>query len=335
MLQSNKFILEKDMTTNQTARVLELLKRFSNGKKVCINTLLHDEMWEGKSEKTIRRDLDVIKEYFPESFELVRGEKGCYKAITKEFFENFLKPDLLSLLVQTFNLAQKSNMFENLDIEPSDRRILESKIKSVSKCYEFKNKPFESKVDDLVIFKKLETAIRLQKCIIIEYPVSSSMHKLEVNPYKIVFLNENFYLACEIDNQEFEFGLYRISKIKNIEDTKKTYQKNYEIEDFIKSIQTPFPKYQRGFRTHLIDVIVEVDASKAYYFRSKKYLKSQQILETKDNGNLVIKYQVTQLIEIEELIKRWLPHVRVIEPIELKEKIVVELKQYLETNQKE
>ncbi len=317
------------MTTNQTARVLELLKRFNDGEKVCIDTLLHDEIWEGKSDKTVRRDLDVIKEYFPQSFELVRGEKGCYKAVTKESFENFLKPDLLSLLVQTFNLAQKSNMFENLDIEPSDRKILESKIKDVSKCYEFKNKPFESKPDDLVIFKKLENAIRHQKCIIIEYPVSSKMQKLEVNPYKIVFLNENFYLACEIDNQEFEFSLYRISKIKNIEDTQKTYQKNYEIEDFIKFIQTPFPRYQRGFRTHLINVVVEVDASKAYYFKSKQYLKSQQILETKNNGNLVIKYQVTQLIEIEELIKRWVPHVRVIEPMELKEKIENELREYL------
>ena len=323
------------MTTNQTARVLELLKRFNNGEKVCIDTLMYDEIWEGKSEKTIRRDLNVIKEYFPESFELVRGEKGCYKAVTKESFNNFLKPDLLSLLVQTFNLAQKSNMFENLDIEPSDRRILESKIKDVSKCYEFKNKPFESKPDDLVIFKKLETVIRLQKSVIIEYPISSNIQKIEVNPYKIVFVNGNFYLACEIYNQEFEFGLYRISKIKNIEDTKKTYQKNYEIEDFIKFMQTPFPKYQRGFRAHLIDIIVEVDALKAYYFKSKKYLKSQQILETKDSGNIIVKYQVTQLIEIEELIKRWVPHVRVVEPTELKEKIARDLQQYLENNNEE
>lgn len=56
------------MTTNQTARVLELLKRFNNGEKVCIGTLQQDSLWYGKSEKTIRRDLDVIKKYFPEAF---------------------------------------------------------------------------------------------------------------------------------------------------------------------------------------------------------------------------------------------------------------------------
>ena len=45
--------------TNQTARVLELLKRFNDGKKVCIEALGNEVLWEGKSEKTIRRDLDV------------------------------------------------------------------------------------------------------------------------------------------------------------------------------------------------------------------------------------------------------------------------------------
>jgi predicted DNA-binding transcriptional regulator YafY len=317
------------MTTNQTARVLELLKRFNNGEKVCIETLQNDEIWEGKSEKTIRRDLDVIKEYFPQSYELIRGEKGCYKAVTKESFENFLKPDLLSLLVQTFSLAQKSNMFENLDIESSDRKILESKIKETSQCYEFKNKPFESKVDDMVIFKKLESAIKHQKYINIEYPIRDKVVKLEVKPYKIVFMNENFYLACEVDNQEFEFSIYRISKIKNIEDTKKTYQKNYEIEDFIKSMQTPFALYQKEFRKHLIEVKLEVSKEKAFFFKSKQYLKSQKFVEEKTNGNIVYSYQITQLLEIEELIKRWLPHVKVIEPLELKEKIETELQEYL------
>jgi len=85
--------------TNQTIRVLDLLKRFNQNKKVCISALQEELLWEGKSEKTIRRDLDVIKEIFPESFELVRGgENGCYKAITKEAFNNFIdNPNTLSL----------------------------------------------------------------------------------------------------------------------------------------------------------------------------------------------------------------------------------------------
>lgn len=319
------------MKTNQTARVLELLKRFNNGERINIDVLAQEDLWYGKSEKTIRRDLDVIKEYFPDSFELIRGgkgEKGEYKAITKKAFENFMTPDVLSLMVQTFNLANRSELFDNFNLDDSDKRILESKIKETNKLYEFKNKPFETKKDDLVILKKLEHAIKHQKFINIEYE-TYKVQKFEVKPYKIVFINENFYVACEVETETLEFAMYRISKIKSIEDIARTFQKNVEIDDFIKEMQTPFSIYKKDFRKYLIDVVLEVDESRAFFFKSKKYLKSQNIIETKENGNLIIKYRVTQEREIEELIKRWIPYVKVISPISLKEKINLELKNYL------
>lgn len=78
-----------NMATNPQARVLELLKRFNDGKKVCIESLKNDTMWFGKSEKTIRRDLEVIKEFFPDSFELIRGSKG-EKLVIKQLLKMFL-----------------------------------------------------------------------------------------------------------------------------------------------------------------------------------------------------------------------------------------------------
>ena len=315
--------------TNQTTRVLELLKRFNNGQKVCIDTLSYDELWEGKSEKTIRRDLDAIKEAFPNSFELVRGEKGCYKAITKDAFNQFLDERNLSLLIQTFNIAQRSELFKSLEIDPTDKRIIESKLRESKRIYEFKTKPFESKKDNYELMKKLENAISYQKYITIEYMVKNRVEKYEVKPYKIVFINENFYLACEVEAYNFSFSLYRISKIKEITNSSKGFHKNRDIEDFIKFMQTPFAIYKKGFREQLIDIIVEVHKDKAFYFRSKKFLKSQKIIETKDNGNLIVSYQVTQELEIEELIKRWLPYVRVIEPLSLKDRIEEELRGYL------
>jgi len=315
--------------TNQTTRVLELLKRFNNGQKVCIEALKNDILWEGKSEKTIRRDLDVIKEVFPESFNLIRGEKGCYKAITKEAFNQFLDERNLSLLIQTFSIAQRSDLFKNLDIDPSDKRIIESKLKESKKIYEFKTKPFESKKDNYALMRELEQAIYHQKYISIEYVVKDKVEIYEVKPYKIVFMNENFYLACEVEAYDFSFSLYRISKIKEIRDSSKTFHKNREIEDFIKFMQTPFSRYQKGFRKHLIDVVLEVDKSKAYYFESKKFLSSQQIIERKESGNLLVAYQITQEMEIDELIKRWLPYVKVVKPLSLKNRIENELRGYL------
>ena len=136
-------------------------------------------------------------------------------------------------------------------------------------------------------------------------------------------------IACEIEHEILEFAMYRLSKIKSVEDTPKTFHKNIEIEDFIKDMQTPFSTYKRDYKKHLIKVVLEVDKSKAFYFENKKYLKSQELIEKKENGNLLLSFKVTQEMEIEELVKKWIPYVKVIEPLTLKEKIENDLRSYL------
>jgi len=78
------FIYKEYKMTNQTHRVCELIKRFNNNEKVCIDRLKDDLIWEGKSERSIRRDLEFVKIIFPGAFKLLGGEKGCYKALTKQ-----------------------------------------------------------------------------------------------------------------------------------------------------------------------------------------------------------------------------------------------------------
>ena len=181
---------------------------------------------------------------------------------------------------------------------------------------------------DNVLLKELESKIKHQKYINIQYEINGKINKFEVKPYKIIFINENFYLACGIEHEKLEFALYRLSKIKSIEDTSKTYHKNQEIEDFIKDMQTPFSIYRRDYKKYLINVVLEVDKSKAFYFENKKYLKSQEE-KKQDDGSLLLTFKVTQEMEIEELVKRWIPFVKVIEPKSLKEKIDSDLKKYL------
>jgi len=314
--------------TNQTRRVLELLKRFNDNKKVCISALQNEYLWEGKSEKTIRRDLDVIKEVFPESFELILGEKGCYKAVTKKSFENFLTPQNISLLVQTFNLTQQSDSFKSFDIDRSDKAIIEKKIKEFQKIYEFKNRPFENSIKNRELFKQIEESIYQLKKSKIEYKTQKGIENTSIKPYKIIFINENFYLASENIDKDYIFSLYRISNIQKIEPTSETFHKNPDIVNFISDIQTPFATYQPNYKKSLIKAVLEVDASKARFFKSKKFLKSQEIKEL-ENGNLLVTYTITQDLELEELIKKWLPHLKVIEPKSLKKKIEDELREYL------
>lgn len=321
-----------NMATNPQARVLELLKRFNDGKKVCIESLKNDTMWFGKSEKTIRRDFEVIKEFFPDSFELIRGskgEKGCYKAITKDVFNNFMDKDTLALMVQTFNIAQRNNVLEGLNILDDDKLIINAKIKESKKCYEFITKPYETKKGDSALLKEIERAITYKRYITIIQQEDSNLIEHEVKPYKIIFMHENFYLACENTNIEYLFSLFRISNIKKIKLHPKTFHINLDIELFIKDIQTPFSKYTPNYRNHMIEVLVEIDNKKARFFKLKKFLSSQKTVETKDNGSLILSFKVTQEMEMEELIKKWIPYMKVIKPLSLKKKIEDDLKKYL------
>ena len=333
------------MESNQTTRVLDLLKRFNNNETVCIDKIIEEASCDAQdhipniwlnsknkpvADKTIRRVLDVLKPYF--NFELIRGgkgEKGCYKAVTKQAFDNFMNPETLSLMALTFSMASKSELFENFDLDYNDRKMIEKELKNVSKVYEFKNKPFETTKSDKNILKVLEHSIKFGKCIIIEYPEDGTMIKTEVKPHKIVFMNENFYLACEVEHEDYIFTMYRISKINTIEETKRTFQKNRELGEFIKDIQTPFAAYVPDYKRFFKDILLEVDSSKASFFKAKKHLKSQEIIEEKENGNIIVNFKVTQEREVESLIKSWLPYIKVIKPISLKEKIKNELKEYL------
>lgn len=314
---------------NQTYRVLELIRRFNNNEKVCIERLQDEVMWEGKNEKTIRRDLNIIKATFPETFHLIRGEQGCYKAVTSELFSNITSGDNMSLLIQTFNIAQRSNLFESLDINKSDKSIIERKIKESKNTYMFKTKPFENKSCDFELFKKLEQSIYHRKMIIIEYKRQDTIKEIEVKPYKIIFMRENFYLASEVKHVDYSFSLFRISKIQNVSTTKKIFHQNKDIVDFIKAIQTPFSKYTPNFKEHLIEVIVEVNSAKIEYFKDKKFLQSQTFLEEKENGNYIYSFTVTQELEVEELVKQWLPYMKIISPLSLKNKITQDITNYL------
>ena len=314
--------------TNQTARILELLKRFNSGQKVCIEALKYEYLWEGMSERNIRRDFSVIRDHFSDSFVAIRGEK-CYKALIKKSFENFLTPQNRSLLVQAFNISQMSESFDSFNIDTDDKKLLTKLIEENRKIYEFKNKPFERKSGDIELFKILEDSIYQQKHLEINYNGKT----LKVKPYKILFMQENFYLACERDD-EYKFSLLRISQMKkeDITQQSKTFHKDMEISDFINDIQTPFSRYTKGYKDSLITVLLEIDASKSRYFKVKDFLKSQEIVEEKEDGTLLVSYRVTQTEEVKELIKRWIPFVKVLEPKELREEIQKELQDWIDNN---
>ena len=51
-----------------------------------------------------------------------------------------------------------------------------------------------------------------------------------------------------------------------------------------------------------------------------------------EDGSLIVSFEVTQEREMEEIVKKWIPNMKVVEPLSLKNKIEAELKKYLNIN---
>ena len=153
-------------------------------------------------------------------------------------------------------------------------------ITTDSKFCEFFTK--ELAVEDEEIIKnqkktheKLNLFVTLKKIINFDYKNHGKIVEYEnVKPYKILFMNDNYYLACEVDNS-YKFSMFRISNIENLQDSGKEFYYDIDIQNFISDIQTPFATYKEDYQDYLIKVIVEIDKSKAHFFESKKFLSSQ------------------------------------------------------------
>ncbi len=292
-------------------RTLEILKLLNEGKKLCVSNLA--KIYE-VSDRTIRRDFELIRELFGD-FVSKNGE--CYQAYKKVLLDDVLNAtDLMTLanIVNLFDITQKESLI-------SDKT--KALIKKSMTVYDFKSRPFE-RVENHNVVKELEHAIKFRLTIKIQYKTERQDTKTLFNPYKIVFVNENFYLVgIKVSNQTVEFR--RITMIKSVEFTKKQFLIDSKVESFLKAIQTPWATF--GKEEIVVKLRVEVPIRR--YFQRKKYLPSQKIVHTFENGDIEVHYTITNFREVEDLIIKWLPRIRVIAPRNLQKMLKRSLRQKL------
>ena len=289
-------------------RTIEILKNLNEGKKLCVTRLAQE--YE-VSDRTIRRDFELIKELFGD---FISKEGECYQAYKKVLLEEVLSAtDLMTLanIVNLFGVTKKESLI-------SDKtKALVDKSMSV---YEFKSRPFEG-VKNYEVVKKLEHAIKFHKVIRIRYRTERATGESNFHAYKILFLNENFYMVGEnISKNNFEFR--RVSMIEEVEYKSKTFMPHSDIEAFIKNIQTPWASFGKAETI----VMLRVNKSIRRYFILKKYLPSQKINKTYENGDILIQYSISNIREIEELIIKWLPRIEIISPQRFKKQLQKTLK---------
>ncbi|NOX15158.1 MAG: WYL domain-containing protein, partial [Epsilonproteobacteria bacterium] len=143
-------------------------------------------------------------------------------------------------------------------------------------------------------------------------------------PLQIKNFDGYWYLVC-FDTNYKDIRKYHLNSISDIEEQETNYKFDSAIiEKFDDAINAYFKPELTPIR---IELFLDKDVSK--YFKRKPISKTQRIIKKYEDNSCAIELSVTDFMEIIPTIQRFLPHIGVIEPQELKEIIKKNLQTYM------
>ena len=152
---------------------------------------------------------------------------------------------------------------------------------------------------------------------------------VEVEPYKLVNFH-GFWDLFAKDTRDKKIKTYALHQIKKVKDLDKRYHMSHQqIDTILENVHSSY--FEDG---EAYEIIIKVNKNIAHYFKRRKFLQSQKILEEFDNGDLKISFEVSHDEDVDNIIKSWLPDVEVCEPKKYKDQIISELRAYLDKIEK-
>ncbi len=283
-----------------STRLSQILIKFNNGDRVTIEDLAEEF---GVSKRTIERDF-VRFSYLP----IIKENKEYYLenlAIGKLNFDDIKNFAIFSGVKSLFPSLTKQFLAE----------IITDKI---NKAFLVSNSGFEDIEKKQEIFYNLTSAICDQKIINFFYNDKARV----VKPYKLINTNGIWYLNAT-ENEDIK--TYTFSKIKSLKVTDEKFIQNINI---LKEIE----RNEINFLSSITkEVHLEIDNSAKEYFLRKKVLSNMKIID-QTNEYFIVSTNVAFDDEILNIVKQWIPYIRIVSPLELQNKLQDTLKNYLLKN---
>ena len=198
--------------------------------------------------------------------------------------------------------------------------------KSQNKPYLFFNMPYENikELEKSEVFNTLKKAIENSNLISFKIEdINTQNSFIDVAPIKLLFSEGNWYLSFVESNILI---IRRVQFIKEVTIGKKvSFNKSKFLKWFENSYQNPFTLYNKPFKRALLLAKEDI----AIYFKPnmKKFFKSQKFIEEK-NSEILFSIDYTQELEILPFIQKWLPSIKIVQPIELNNKLLEKLDAY-------
>lgn len=283
-------------------RIALILGYFNEGNALKV-TALAEEF--AVSERTIQKDLNERLSFLP-----IVKENGAYK-LEPYALGKFTQKDLQYFAV----FSGIHGLYPSLD-QKMLADILNERVNYVLSVKGFEYEDISGKQ---TLFDLIGGQIVRSERVHFVYKEKPRL----AEPYKLLNTNGIWYLIA------VENGLlktFTFSKIKQFERLNERFVSDSAVLERIRNYQGNW------FGAQEIEVTLKIDSAVSEYFLRRDLLPWQKILEKQSDG-LVVSSTVAYEEEILRVVRYWLPHIQIISPSSMKNKMIAELKNYLENNQ--
>ena len=176
--------------------------------------------------------------------------------------------------------------------------------------------------DKLQEIQILESAIKSKTTIKCKYKLEQIETK-RLKPLKIANY-EGFWYLIALDGTKDILKKYYLKNISCIKTTHEIFETTKELDTLLENSISVW--FQKDVEPYSVKISVSSEVSK--YFQRKPVSNTQTIESLNSDGSITINIKITNDMEIIPLIKYWIPHLKVLEPKSLDEKILKDLDKY-------
>lgn len=264
--------------------------------------------------RTIQRDLLLIKE---SGFPIHEIQKGIY-SMSKDLVKNLEVFDdtELALVVALKNIVgQLGEPFQQAADGVLDR--LYDCVASM---------PVFVKIDDAItlnsaLLNKIVRAIREKKQVSFQYVTNKGTHPVQMEPYRIAYFSGFWYLI----GNEPDTGILKRYALDRIGDFKLSKLCIKSIPDGLDTMLQQSANIWFSDRQHL-KVTVLIYSQVSHYFKRRKIFPTQEIIEERSDGTLVVTFQVGYYEAIRNILKSWIPNIVILEPEDFRKALLEDVK---------
>lgn len=292
------------MPTHDTLanRLASLLTKLSQGEALRPAELAEEF---GVSLRTIQRDIHVRLAHLA-----LEKKNGAYVGSPQQFGK-------LSL-ADVMRFAEKAGLAQ---LHTNVPRLIQDAVSEhdPGATWRIKGPEYEDPRLAARHFEALQLAIKARRLVQMSYAGRTATGSAIVEPYQLTNMRGIWYLAGRYKGRPRTFSLARIGTLSVLEQPFKP------DAEFVSQLST-----EEGIwiTDDPIEVVLQVDATAAPYFRRRKLVPHQQIEREMPNGVLAVRSRVHHANEIVPIVRYWIPHVTIVEPASMQASLVDELRAY-------